>query len=116
MDATSSARATAAQDKARHFGALKGLGEAAILMAIDEMLEDGRLRQYARQGYTVLAPAHRSRVVAEAWQTQHGEPAAADAAVDGEEAAAPDASPATRYTNLQRALWAWRRRLATLCL
>ena len=107
-----SARATAAQDKARHFGALKGLGEAAILMAIDEMLEDGRLRQYARQGYTVLAPAHRSRVVAEAWQTLHGEPAAADAAVDGEEAAAPDASPATRYTNLQRALWAWRRRLA----
>jgi superfamily II DNA helicase RecQ len=108
-----SARASAAQDKARHFGALKGLGESAILMAIDEMLEDGRLRQYARQGYMVLAPAHRSRVVAEAWQAQHGAPAAESDATDGEEAAAaPDVPNMPRYTNLQRALWAWRRRLA----
>ncbi len=107
-----SARATAAQDKARHFGALKGLGEAAILMYLDELLESGRLRQYERQGYMVLAPTFRSRLEVEAWQAEHPElNAGSEWTASAPEEASETPAPA-RYTVLQRALWAWRRRLA----
>jgi len=109
-----SARATAAQEKARHFGALKGLGEAAILLAIDELLEDGRLRQYERQGYMVLAPTLRGRTEVEAWQAQHTELAVEIEPAADEQAGTIDAPAASRYTQLQRALWTWRRRQAEI--
>lgn len=109
-----SARATAAQEKARHFGALKGLGEAAILLAIDELLEDGRLRQYERQGYMVLAPTLRGRTEVEAWQAQHTELAVEIEPAADEQAGTIDAPAASCYTQLQRALWTWRRRQAEI--
>ena len=37
------------------------------------MMEDGRLRQYDRNGYPVLAPTLRGRAEAEAWLAEHPE-------------------------------------------
>jgi ATP-dependent DNA helicase RecQ len=55
-------------DQARHFGALKALGEGGVIAYIDDLIEENRLRQYTRQDYLVLAPnaarAHRGGSVA----------------------------------------------------
>lgn len=106
-------RAAAGPDKARHFGALKGLGESSIAEYIDDMLEDGRLRQYERNGYLVLAPTIRGRAEAEAWLAEHPElnfyQAADPNAVSDKEA---EPAEAEKYTGLQKALWLWRRRVA----
>jgi ATP-dependent DNA helicase RecQ len=111
-------RASFTPDKARHHGALKGLGEGGVLEYIDDLLESGRLRQYERQGFLVLAPTLAGRSEAEAWREQHPElgaygeaPPPADAAEDGD-APAEVADPGETYTGLQKALWLWRRRLA----
>ena len=66
-----SLRAPVTPDKARHHGRLKALGEGGIIEYTDELLEQGRLRQYERQGYPVLAPTMRGRAEAEAWLGEH---------------------------------------------
>lgn len=106
-------RAPVTADKARHFGRLKALGEAMIMNYVDDMLEDGRLRQYERQGYLVLAPTMRGRAEAELWLSEHpelaamAEPEAIEATEQTDEPAEGD-----KYTGLQKALWLWRRRVA----
>ena len=112
--------APATPDKARHFGALKGLGEAGALEYVDDLLENGKLRQYERQGFNVLAPTLGGRAEADAWLAEHPEMAAygeapAEEATDGVDGNPEDAQAAaetTTYTALQKALWLWRRRLA----
>jgi len=108
-------RAPVTPDKARHHGRLKVLGEAAIMGYIDDLIEDGRLRQYERQGYPVLAPTLRGRSEAEAWLAEHPELAVlGEAPVEDTDAAAqtPDDDAGEKYTGLQKALWLWRRRSA----
>ena len=124
-------RAPVTPDKARHHGRLKVLGEAAIIGYIDDLIEDGRLRQYERQGYPVLAPTLRGRAEAEAWLAEHPElaalgEAATDNATDNATenatgnvtenattaAQTTDDAPSEKYTGLQKALWLWRRRSA----
>lgn len=114
-----SLRAPAKPDEARHHGRLKALGEGAILEYIDELLDEGRLRQYERQGYLVLAPTLRGRAEAEVWLEEHPEMAARGAGEeeppDIEESAGeepPDIEEGEKYTALQKALWLWRRRTA----
>ena len=109
-----SLRAPVTADKARHFGTLKALGEATIINYIDDLLEDSRLRQYERQGYSVLAPTVRGRAQADLWLAEHPELAAYAEAQPTEESATEDALPAEgdKYTPLQKALWLWRRRCA----
>ncbi len=111
-------RAPVTPDKARHFGALKGLGEGGVLEYVDELLEAGKLRQYERQGFNVLATTLSGRAEADAWLAEHPEMAAygdTPTIQDGESDSAQDAAVAaetTTYTALQKALWIWRRRLA----
>ncbi len=108
-----SLRAPVKPHEARHHGRLKAMGEATIMNYIDDLLESGRLRQYTRSGYPVLAATLRGRAEAEAWLAAHPELAATGDAPD--EPAADVESPIAageQYTNLQRALWAWRRRTA----
>ena len=110
-----SLRAPVTPDKARHHGRLKGLGEGGIMEYIDELLEQGRLRQYERQGYPVLAPTMRGRAEAEAWLGEHPDLAAlgdtpAPSATEPVEADTP--SEGDKYTALQKAVWLWRRRTA----
>ncbi len=110
-----SLRAPVTPDKARHHGRLRGLGEGGIMEYIDELLEDGRLRQYERQGYPVLAPTMRGRAEAEAWLGEHPALAELGAApepteADQEEDDTP--SEGDKYTALQKAIWLWRRRTA----
>ncbi len=109
-----SLRAPVTADKARHFGTLKALGEATITNYIDDLLEDSRLRQYERQGYSVLAPTVRGRAQADLWLAEHPELAAYAEAQPVEEGATEDALPAEgdKYTPLQKAIWLWRRRCA----
>ncbi len=109
-----SLRAPVTADKARHFGMLKALGEATITNYIDDLLEDSRLRQYERQGYSVLAATVRGRAQADLWLAEHPELAAYAEALPVEEGVAEDALPAEgdKYTPLQKALWLWRRRCA----
>lgn len=110
-----SLRAPVTSDKARHHGRLKGLGEAAILEAIDDLLGDNRLRQYERQGYPVLAPTMRGRIEAESWLAEHPELAAmGEAPTETESDNEADAEPSEgdKYTALQKAIWLWRRRSA----
>jgi ATP-dependent DNA helicase RecQ len=110
-----SLRAPATPDKARHHGRLKALGEVAILGYIDDLLEDGRLRQYERRGYPVLAPTVRGRAEAEAWLAVHPELATLGPAPEPDPAAAPEeelAAEGDKYTALQKAIWLWRRRSA----
>jgi ATP-dependent DNA helicase RecQ len=106
-------RAPVGPDKARHFGRLKGMGEEALVTYIDDLLADGRLRQYERQGYPVLAPTARGRMEAEAWLGEHpelgalGEPLAQPDETDGDTPAEAD-----KYTALQKQIWRWRRQMA----
>lgn len=106
-------RAPVTADKARHWGRLKGLGEEALINYIDDLVEDGRLRQYERQGYAVLALTNRGRAEAEVWLSQHPELAEL-AEVDPAtvEPASEETEEAEKYTGLQKALWLWRRRTA----
>ncbi|HMN27293.1 MAG TPA: HRDC domain-containing protein, partial [Caldilineaceae bacterium] len=106
-------RAPVAADKARHFGRLQGMGEETIIGYIDDLLEDGRLRQYERQGYLVLAPTMRGRAEGEIWLVEHpelAELAAPVTASDNKEVDEP--AEGDKYTPLQKALWLWRRRTA----
>jgi len=108
-----SLRAPVTADKARHFGQLKPFGEAGVMGYIDDLLLDGRLRQYERQGYNVLAPTVKGRTQAELWLAEHPEQAAyGDAPVA--EAEDDETLPAEgdKYTALQKALWLWRRNCA----
>lgn len=109
-----SLRAPVTADKARHFGVLKALGEATITNYIDDLLEESRLRQYERQGYSVLAPTARGRAEAELWLVEHPELAAYGEAQPTAENAEAEELPSEgdKYTALQKALWLWRRRCA----
>jgi ATP-dependent DNA helicase RecQ len=106
-------RAPVTADKARHWGRLKSLGEEAIMGYIDDLVEDGRLRQYERQGYLVLAPTMRGRAEAEIWLAEHPDMAEMAAPAAGETAEAIEETDAgDKYTGLQKALWLWRRHTA----
>ena len=111
-------RAPVTPDKARHHGALKGLGEGGVAEYVDDLLESGKLRQYERQGYNVLAPTLSGRAEADAWLAEHPDMAAYGDAPPTEEggeesdANALDDAETITYTALQKALWLWRRRLA----
>ncbi|RIK44111.1 MAG: hypothetical protein DCC55_03600 [Chloroflexi bacterium] len=108
-----SLRAPVTADKARHFGRLKMLGEEGVTGYVDDLLEDGRLRQYERQGYLVLAPTQRGRVEAEIWLTEHPDLAEmAPAPTTSDDEALDEPAEADKYTSLQKALWLWRRRTA----
>lgn len=109
-----SLRAPVTPDKARHHGRLKALGEATIQEYIDDMLEDGRLRQYESQGYPVLAPTLRGRAEAESWLAEHPDLAALAPALEPVADSDEEESPreGDKYTTLQKAIWGWRRRLA----
>jgi len=110
-------RANYTPDAARHHSALKALGEGGVIAYIDKLLASARLRQFERRGFLVLGPTLAGRAEAETWRAQHPE-----LAMYGEAPAPPDApegatsgeapSPGDSYTNLQKALWLWRRRLA----
>ena len=107
-------RAPVTPDKARHHGALKGLGEGGVMEYVDDLLEGGRLRQYDRQGYQVLAPTMAGRAEAESWLGDHPELGAYGAAPAPDESAPPAEAESVveTYTGLQKALWLWRRKLA----
>ncbi|RIK57423.1 MAG: hypothetical protein DCC57_01925 [Chloroflexi bacterium] len=109
-----SLRAPVTPDKARHHGRLKALGEATIQEYIDDMLEDGRLRQYESQGYPVLAPTLRGRAEAENWLAEHPDLASPAPAPPEPETDTGEDLPRAgdNYTSLQKAIWLWRRRLA----
>jgi ATP-dependent DNA helicase RecQ len=100
-------------DQARHFGALKALGEGGVIAYIDDLIAENRLRQYTRQDYLVLAPTLRGRTEAETWLSEHPELATyGEAAPETEASTAETETESDRYTALQKALWLWRRRLA----
>ena len=107
-------RAPFGPDKARHFGALKGLPEAAVSEHIDKLIQDERLRQYASNGFPVIAATLRGRAEAEAWLAEHPELGAYGEPLAGQEQEPAEAEPAEaeKYTGLQKALWLWRRRTA----
>ncbi|HAJ37830.1 MAG TPA: hypothetical protein DCL15_19345 [Chloroflexi bacterium] len=109
---TGALRSPVKPEQARHFGALKALGEGGVMAYIDDLLEQNRLRQYTRQDYLVLAPTLRGRTEAEAWLAEHPELAAYGAAAPTAETPIETAMESDRYTALQKALWLWRRRLA----
>lgn len=112
---TGSLRSPVTADKARHFGQMKSLGESGVMGYIDDLLEDGRLRQYERQGYNVLAPTVRGRTQSELWLAEHPELAEyGEAPVIDEDATEEEVLPAEgdKYTALQKALWLWRRNCA----
>jgi len=109
---TGALRAPVKPEQARHFGALKALGEGGVIAYIDELIEQNRLRQYTRQDYLVLAPTLRGRTEAEAWLAEHPELATYGAAAPVGETPAEAEVESDRYTSLQKALWLWRRRLA----
>ncbi len=108
---TGSMRAPVTPDKARHHGRLKALGEAMVMNYVDAMMEDGRLRQYERQGYPVLAATVRGRAEAEVWLQENPELADFGDAPPPAESADEEPEEET-YTALQKALWLWRRRTA----
>jgi superfamily II DNA helicase RecQ len=110
-------RAPLGPDKARHFGALKGLGEEAISQYVDDLLESERLRSYERQGFPVLALTLRGRAEAEAWLVEHPDLNTYQDPLPGQEPpaetnSAPETPEGDKYTELQKALWLWRRRTA----
>ncbi|MCB0047593.1 MAG: HRDC domain-containing protein, partial [Caldilineaceae bacterium] len=116
---TGSLRAPVKPDAARHHGRLKALGEATVMNYIDELLEQGKLRQYSRSGYPVLAATMRGRSEARQWLAEHpdlaeyGEVEEAEAeAIEADESDEAGAETGDRYTTLQKALWSWRRRAA----
>jgi hypothetical protein len=101
-----SLRAPVTPDKARHHGSLKGLGEAAVMAYIDDLLEDGRLRQYERQGYPVLAPTLRGRTQAEVWLAEHPDVAGFGPRPEDADQAHSEDLPAegSKYTALKKAM------------
>lgn len=112
---TGSLRAPVKPNEARHHGRLKALGEAMIMNYVDSLLDDNRLRQYQRQGYSVLAPTMRGRAEANVWLEEHPELAEYGDAPEPDEDAADETetvSEGDKYTSLQKALWNWRRRTA----
>ncbi len=110
---TGSLRAPVGPDQARHFGALKPIGEAGVLAYVDDLIESNRLRQYTRQEYPVLAPTLRGRIEAEAWLAEHPELADYGEASVIDDIAGGDAAPEEeRFTALQKALWRWRKSLS----
>ena len=110
---TGSLRAPVGPDQARHFGALKPIGEAGVLAYVDDLIESNRLRQYTRQEYPVLAPTLRGRIEAEAWLAEHPELADYGEASVVDDIAGSDAAPEEeRFTALQKALWRWRKSLS----
>lgn len=109
---TGALRSPVKPEEARHFGALKALGEGGVIAYIDELIEQNRLRQYTRQDYPVLAPTLRGRTEAEAWLAEHPELATYAAAAPAAETSPEAEVDSERYTSLQKALWLWRRRLA----
>ena len=110
---TGSLRSPVGPEQARHFGALKPVGEAGVLAYIDDLIESARLRQYTRQEYPVLAPTLSGRMEAEAWLAEHPELADYGAAGMVEDIADSDTEPAQeRFTALQKALWRWRKHLS----
>jgi superfamily II DNA helicase RecQ len=113
---TGSLRAPVTPDKVRHHGRLKAMGESAIMGIVDDLIADNRLRQYERQGYPVLAPTMRGRTEAEVWLAEHPELAQSGEAPPVEESSKEDigeeAAAGDKYTNLQKAIWLWRRRSA----
>jgi ATP-dependent DNA helicase RecQ len=110
---TGSLRSPVKPNEARHHGRLKGLGEATVMNYIDDLLEDARLRQYTRSGYPVLAATVSGRAQATAWLEKHPDLAVYGEAPEEEEAPEPEKENAgDKYTTLQKALWAWRRRTA----
>lgn len=110
---TGALRAPFGPDKARHFGALKELGEAVVSGHIDQLLKAERLRAYESRGYPVLAATMRGRAEADAWLLEHpdlnvlGEPLPVE-----DDAGHSGPAEGDKYTALQKALWLWRRRMA----
>lgn len=100
--------------EARHHGALKALGEGAIGEHIDNLLKSERLRQYTSgQGFLLLALTGLGRKEAEAWLHEHPEFSVLPAApAAGEASTEPEPVEGDKYTDLQKALWLWRRRMA----
>lgn len=109
---TGSMRAPVTPDKARHHGRLKALGEAMIMNYIDAMMEDGRMRQYERQGYPVLAATIQGRAIAEVWLQENPELAGFGDAPPPVDNGSEEPAEGDKYTSLQKALWLWRRRTA----
>ena len=109
-----SLRAPVPPDQARHHGRLKGMGESMVMNYVDSLLEENRLRQYERQGFSVLAATMRGRAEAEVWLAEHPDLAEYGAALEPAEGDSQEAEPAEgdKYTGLQKALWLWRRRTA----
>jgi ATP-dependent DNA helicase RecQ len=101
-------------DKARHFGALKGLGETIIGEHIDKLLKDERMRQYQSSGFLVLTATLRGRAEAEAWLAEHPELNTYSDPLpsDKQESSGLESEEVEKYTGLQKALWLWRRRMA----
>ncbi len=93
-------RAPVPAEESRHFGALRSLGQDAVVQSIDELLADGRLRQYDRNGYPLLSATLSGRTLAGSWQEAHPQPA-----LDPEELAAPgSAQPSAAAENERREL------------
>jgi len=110
-----SLRARFGAHEARHHGALKALGEAAIGEHIDSLIKSDRLRQYTSgQGFLLLALTTLGRNEAAAWLREHPEfNTLQDAPAPAEgPAAEPEPAEGDKYTALQKALWLWRRRMA----
>ena len=109
-------RAPVAANECRHHGRLYELGESAIIEMLDDLIERKLLRQYERQGYPVLGVTMAGRVIGEDWLAAHPEmvdPTAEDPAiVEGETAEEEEETVVETYTDLQKALYAWRRRIA----
>ena len=108
---TGSLRAPVQPDAARHHGRLKSMGEAEVIVYVDDLLERNRLRQYDRHGYPVLAVTIQGRAEAEVWLEQHPELAEYGIVVE-QPAKSEEAVAGDKYTPLQKALWSWRRRTA----
>jgi superfamily II DNA helicase RecQ len=109
-----SLRAPFSPDKARHFGALKALGEAVVSENIDKLIKADRLRQYtSASGFPVITPTLLGRSEAEAWLLEHPELNTYGDPLPGADAPAePQEAEGDKYTGLQKALWLWRRRTA----
>ena len=99
-------------DKARHYGALKGVPEAVVAEHIDKLIQNEQLRQYTSSaGFPIIAATLAGRAEAEAWLLEHPELNTYGAPLAGEQSQAePEAVEPEKYTGLQKALWLWRRR------
>ena len=111
---TGALRSPFGPDKARHFGALKELGEVQVSEHVEVLLKGERLRAYDSRGFPVLALTLRGRAEAEAWLAEHPELGGYQEPLPSaeSEAAAGESAEGDKYTGLQKALWLWRRRTA----